>query len=551
MATRTVLVRARRWCAAIGFGLQPGFVLAEPIALPGSDGRFFLQDNKTHLREEYEALRLRQLQRGGEIRQSPAVSRIAPSDCLPIHALRLAGVTLLSAHELAPLLERHAGCLDGTRLQRLLQRLTGLYVQRGYIAARVLPEIAQDGVMTLHVLEGRVERIEGASPAVRWLFPGMEGKALNIRDLEQGLDQANRLQSSSMRAEVLPGSLLGGSTIRLLTDANEGWHGRLSLDNWGYAATGRRVAGLSVARDNLSGRYDYLSLSMEHSLERARFSRRHSLFYSLPNGYWSYSLFGGQSEYLNTLRLPYATVDLRGRSSQAGLRVDRVLARDHAGIWSMHGQLAHKRVENYFLGSLQTVSSPTLTVVGLGVDYMRLLSAGTLTLEATREQGRPWLGAACAPGGMPQSCFGKWQFGATLRHALPAAGWQLDSRLSAQTSPARLPAVEQLELADSSVVRGFRHNSLAGEKGWGWRNTLQYLASTGDWLWQPRLALDAGGIWQAQEEGGYQWLSGWGVGLKVGRGPLSLDAEYNRPLKQPNAFAGESHQLLLRFAWQF
>ena len=543
--------RVRRWLAWVCIGLQHGLSQAEPTAKPGSDGRFFLQDNKMHLRNELDALRLRLLHRGGDIRREDDDVGAASNTCLPVHALRLSGVTLLDARALAPLRERHADCLDGTRLRRILQRLTRLYVQRGYIAARVLPEITPDGVMVLRVLEGQVERIEGEARAVRWLFPDMEGKPLNIRDLEQGLDQANRLQSSSMRAEVLPGDQPGGSTVRLLTEPAALWHGSATLDNWGYDATGRRVAGLAVSRDNLSGRYDYLSAAAEHSVDEARFSRRHSLFYSLPDGYWSYSLFAGQSEYLNTLRLPYHTVDLRGSSGQAGVRVDRVLARDQRSIWSWHGQVAHKRVENYFLGSLQTLSSPTLTVATLGVDLMTLLPAGSFSLEIALERGRPWLGAACAPEGMPQSCFSKWQIGAALRHALPASGWQMESRLTAQTSPQSLPAVEQLELADSSVVRGFRHNSLASESGWGLRNTLQYAKRAGAWLWQPRLALDVGGVWQPSIEGGYQALAGWGAGLTARRSAMTLDAEYNRPLLQPDQFAGESHQLLMRFAWQF
>jgi hemolysin activation/secretion protein len=524
---------------------------AELAMTPGSDGRFFLQDNKEHLRDEFDALRQRLLRREGEIYQAPERREETTTMCLPVHALQVSGVTLLEAGKLVPLRELPAACLDSKRLRRLLQHMTRLYVQRGFIAARVLPEITPDGVLVLRVQEGHVERVEGDARAVAWLFPNMVGNSLNIRDLEQGLDQANRLQSSSMRAEVLPGSQSGGSTIRLLTEPAEAWHGRVSLDNWGYDATGRRVLGLSLARDNLSGRYDYLSAALEHSVDEARFSRRHSLFYSLPNGYWSYSLFAGQSEYLNPVPLQYQTVDLRGRSAQAGVRVDRVLARSQLSIWSLHGQLAHKRVENYFLGSLQTLSSPTLAVVTLGTDLMMLLPVGSLTLEGALERGRPWLGASCAPAGLPQSCFSKWQFGATLRHALPGRGWQLESRLTSQTSPQRLPAVEQLELSDSSVVRGFRHNSLASESGWGLRNTVLPAPGGAAWRWQPRLAWDVGGVWSARAEGGYQGLSGWGLGLTVSRGPLSLDAEYNRPLWQPDDFVGESRQLLLRLAWQF
>ncbi|BEV72543.1 ShlB/FhaC/HecB family hemolysin secretion/activation protein [Paludibacterium sp. THUN1379] len=544
-------VRTRRWVSGVCLACWHALLLAEPSEAPGTDGRFFLQDNSEHLRGEFDALRQRQLLRDEDIRCAPAEPEAHGNACLPVRALRVTGVTLLGAEDLALVREQGAGCMYGMRLQRILQRLMALYVERGYVAARVVPQLSADGVMTLQVLEGHVEEIEGDEQAAAWLFPAMSGKPLNIRDLEQGLDQANRLQSAALRAEIVPGRQVGGSTVRLRGQVAPAWHGRIALDNWGYDATGRQVAGLTLARDNLSGRYDYLSLALEHSLAAGRFSRRHSLFYSLPHGYWSYSLFAGQSAYLNPQRLRYGTVALTGESSQLGLRLDRVLWRDQQRIWSTHGQVSHKRVANYFLGSLQQVSSPTLSVLSLGVDRLSLLAFGSLTLELSLDSGQGWFGADDGVPGGPSTRFDKWRLSTTLRHLTPLPGWQWESRLQGQYSGRRLPAVEQLELADNSMVRGFRHNSLASERGWVWRNTLHGQFRRGDWQWLPRLGLDLGGVWQTRDDGGDQRMAGWGLGMTLRYGDWSLDGEYSRPLWQPDYFVGESQQVLLRLSRQF
>lgn len=545
----------RRWSAWIG--LLPLLAQAGHGPEPGMDARFFMQDNNEVIREQFETMRERQLLREGEVHRSmPLAPALAPGVCLPVQALRIAGVTLLTREAVTALAPKEQGCLDRTRLNRLMHELTRMYVQRGYLAARVVPEMAA-GVMTLRVIEGRVDRVVGARPGAEWLLPDVVGRPLNIRDLEQGLDQANRLRSVQMRAEILPGQTPGTSTVHLIETRSAPLQGALSLDNRGYDATGRTVVGGSLAYDNPTGHFDFVSLSLEHSLGHARYSRRGALFYALPRGYWTLSLFGSKSEYLNTQRLVYNTVELTGRSDQLGARLDRVVGRSQNAISSAHLQLTHKRVRNYFLDSLQRISSPTLTVVEAGFERSSLHAGGGLSVEAALEQGMPWLGAdrdhQAPVEGWPRAQFLKAHLSVSLsQHLRPGAAVPLvlESRLYAQASGDRLPAIEQLELADSNMVRGFRHHSLSGAVGWALRNTLSTRRQLGKTSVSPRLALDVGRVLQHGSPRGQASLAGGGAGLAVSAGRLSLDLEYSRPLLQPAEFAPEPHQLLARLAWQ-
>lgn len=535
--------------------LQAGALAAEMPVAPGTDARYYLQDNREHIQEQLDALRLRQLQREEEVSQKPAPALQPGSEtCLPVSGLRLAGVTLLQPGDLVQLRQVRDACLTGAHLNRIIHQLTALYLARGYIAARVVPEMPRDGVMTLRVFEGRVDRIEGAGCAADWLFPGMVGAPLNLRDLEQGLDQANRLQSQQLRAEVAPGRQQGETTVRLVGESASPWLRSLVLDNRGYDATGRNVLELNLSRDNPTGHYDFLNVALEYSPGHGRYSRRASVFYSLPYGHWTASAFAGASAYLNTQKLLYHTVELTGTSGQYGLRLDRVLARNQTHIISGHLQLSHKQVRNFFLGSLQSISSPTLTVAELGADRLSLHRGGALTLEARLEQGVPWLGAQrdwkTAGRGLPRAQFLKAGLAAGLRQGLPAGRRQLvlDSRLTWQTSRDRLPAIEQIELADNNLVRGFRHNSLSGERGGVWHNTLSTRLRAGSLSLTPRLAVDLGRVRTAGI--GWRTLAGGGLGLEMRRGRLALDLKYNRPLRSPAGLAGEPHQLLARFTLQ-
>lgn len=166
----------------------------------------------------------------------------------------------------------------------------------------------------------------------------------------------------------------------------------------------------------------------------------------------------------------------------------------------------------------------------------------------------PWLGAqrdwrTASHAGLPQAQFSKLRLstGLHLRHR----GGTLASRLSWQASRQRLPAIEQLELADNNQVRGFRRNSLAGEVGWAWHNTFSWRCALAGMTATPRLALDVGQVLQRESSRSQQHLAGGGIGLMLSQADLSLDLEYSRALRQPASFASEPRQLLAKLSWQF
>ncbi len=62
--------------------------------------------------------------------------------------------------------------------------------------------------------EGRVETVtlDGhQEKALKMAFPQAEGQVLNLRDIEQGLEQLNRMSSRALTVDILPGSREGFS----------------------------------------------------------------------------------------------------------------------------------------------------------------------------------------------------------------------------------------------------------------------------------------------------------------------------------------------------
>ncbi|MDR2801260.1 MAG: hypothetical protein LBB52_08380 [Desulfovibrio sp.] len=135
--------------------------------------------------------------------------------CVHINSFHIEGVTLLSRRTLEKITApRENTCLSLSGINGLLQEITNAYVEKGYITSRALlePQDLSTGVLRIRVVEGRVESIgpdESSTMNSRQfltIFPFVKGSILNLRDIEQGLDQLNRLPSNRAAMRVEPGS---------------------------------------------------------------------------------------------------------------------------------------------------------------------------------------------------------------------------------------------------------------------------------------------------------------------------------------------------------
>ncbi|NIL18480.1 ShlB/FhaC/HecB family hemolysin secretion/activation protein [Pseudomonas sp. AN3A02] len=512
--------------------------------------------------------RQRQLQRGS-FAPSPATPALPANTaqdqrCWPLRGTRVAGVTLFNKAELNTRIEPYvAPCMGVAQINRLLAEITRLYVEAGYIASRpyLTSTPAAGQPLAIHVEEGYVEAIELADQSLpvslRGAFPGMLGEPLNLRDLEQGLDQLNRLRSVDLTADIAPGSAAGASRIILRSrSAASRWSLGLGVDNLGSAGTGRDRNAINLSLDSPLQLNDALNLSFSDTLNHGpRYSRSNSLFYSIPYGYWTYSLFASHAEYRSPFKLSRTTLYNSGRTDQVSLRTDRVLWRDQSHQLSANLQLAYKDVDSYLQKVRLGIQSPTLTVAEAGVNLFWLNSA-VWNLDVNYAQGLTWFGADRDADqvvkNLPQAQFHKYRVNLTQwrNGQLIGQPWQWQSQLSVQYSPDALPAIEQLLVTDDSAVRGYRDNSASGAIGAVWRNTLR-LPLNNDLPFKitPRLGLDNG--WVKREYGARsQRLSGASAGLNLSWKNVQLDLDYQRNLNTPAGFAQEPEVWLTRLSLQ-
>jgi hemolysin activation/secretion protein len=478
--------------------------------------------------------------------------------CFSVERIIVDGVKQFPPDAIEKIVSPHRNsCVGLAKINELLRALTHLYLDKGYITSRAyVPEqdIAATKTLRLVVVEGTLADIyvNGKPPALRGTiataFPGMKGEIVNIRDMEQGLDQINRLASNDAKTNLLPGPDEGTSILNVENEPAAPWHFSMSNSNLGQEQTGYWKSAYALRIDNLAELNDLLALTYEHTGDHPGgdgqgTSDSFSGSFSIPYGYWTFSLNGSYYHYESAVPGLFGPIETSGNSKQAGLGVERVVRRDKDSITTVNAALTYKETNNFLLGSRIEVGSRRYTVGSLSISHSRRMLGGLWVFDAAYDQGLDLLGAVDPgdPGaGDADPRFSK--FTATLSVLKPFAigdqRLEASTLVSGQYSPDNLFGAEQISLGSYSNVRGTRESVLFGNRGFFTRNELAWRtmpwagnATAAEWLGElrPYAALDYGRVISQQEygiDGGD--LAGWTAGVKLVGGNLGLDLGYSK-----------------------
>ncbi len=406
--------------------------------------------------------------------------------CLTIETIAVRGVERLPQQAIRALTSSYEGkCLGLSELNTLLEQLTFLYVDKGYIASRAfLPEQdLSDGALEIIVVEGRLKGIvldgEAGSDKseIRMAFPAMIGEPVNLRDIEQGLDQLNRLRVNNATVALDAGKAPGDSILSVTRNQGKHYDGSVGFDNIGASATGEYQSRIDFAVEDVFHLNERWRFSYQRSMARNPWSFSHAPggdtytgAFSLPYGYWTFTLDGLSSTYDSRIDGALSAIDTSGRSRAVRASLSRVVHRDRRSITSLSGTLAWKRTENFILGSRLKVSSRDLSIGSLELLHSRRLWNGQLLASASYHRGLGLFGSfddKTAPAGSPKGRFRRVNVG--LDYFRPLRFGHFDAtysgQLSGQYSPDRLFASEQLAYGGYGTVRGLRESALFGNRG--------------------------------------------------------------------------------------
>lgn len=479
-----------------------------------------------------------------------------------INRIELHGATLLTKKERLRIIRKYAGtCMRLADINALLNDITVPYFKKGYITTRAYIIPGQDlskGILEIMVVDGKLEKInlednkDKKSANLNFAFPGIVGGVLNLRDIEQGLDQINKLPSNNVTIAIQPGEEPGGSILVLTNKPREPFTYSISMNNLGSDSTGKRQISLLANIDNPLGINDSFGFTYRRSIpfDNFRYSSSIVTTYSLPYGYWTFSLAGSYSDYVTRILLlsgNYAKSS--GTTMELAGTVDKVLYRDQISRLSVYGTLTIRDVVNYLEGNLIEVSSYDLLPLEVGLNYNTLLLGGLMDSRLAYMKGlNPKALSISGPIGIssdtgPQVQFDN-KFKLDLGYTKPfKVGGNNDilftTRMTSQFAGKDvLYPTEQISIGGFYTVRGYEGISLSGDTGAYLRNDLTVTPG----LLRNRLGLrekvdlfvayDIGRIW-GHYGGDSGTMSGWGYGVRLSNDIISLDIMNTAHVKFP------------------
>lgn len=476
--------------------------LNSAMAAPTPGDQDLIRDRQNRLLEE-QRRRLEELQDlpgKGSTPEAPALP--ADTRCFPIQDIELKGADSLSAADRARLLKPYLGqCLGVAQLNQLLKVITDYYIAKGRVTSRAyLPQ--QDlssGHLQVLVVEGKLEGIKGAQGStvtdreLAMAFPGKVGEALNLREVEQLVDQLSRLPSKQAQMELSPGTQIGGSEVLVRNQPQKPWRASLSRNNDGQKSTGEQQWGAGLEWDSPLGLADQLILRGGHDAisDHQKTSKNSMLYYNVPWGWWNFSYTYSESDY----RTPGSVDDFKykqwGDSQNHQLRAERVVHRDDVSKTSVNVGLTHLRTNNYINDTRLDVSSNRLSEFQVGVSHGRRIGSAFVNLDVGMQNG---IGAFDAQKDEQTRIRGNLtptpryrKYTATLSYLQPFTLWgeslSFSSLATGQRSEDVLYAPQRMSLGGSYSVRGFKDQQLNGDSGGYWRNEVRWARPvTLDWM---------------------------------------------------------------------
>lgn len=455
-------------------------------------------------------------------------------------------------------------CLGGKGLNLLMTELQNQLIGYGYITTRVLApqQDLNTGIFKLLLLKGTVQDIIYTSDSDQYAslmttMPLKRGDLLNLRAIEQGLENLQRIPTASAQIELVPGSGQGESNIIIKRKQSKYWRLGLSFDNSGTKDTGRNQGGLTFYLDNPLGLSDSFYVSGGHDLEgRSKYGSKNYIFsYSVPYGYWLLDA----SIYGNTYHQKISGIvdyEYKGRSKYYNLQLSRVLHRNESQKTILSYGVNMRESSNYLNDIEIEIQHRKTSNWQLGLQHSHYIDNIVLYAGAWYQKGVRWFGAQEAPEeyakiGSALTDIFKVNLSVYVPFKLANQNFGYSFDYNGQmTRRNKLTPPDRFSIGSRWTVRGFDgEEMLSADNGWYVRNELTWIAPINQ---QWYLGIDTGGVSGGNSEKlSGKRLIGSVVGVRGRQFGIYYDMFAGVPIYKPKKFDTNHLTLGFYFNWTY
>ena len=461
-------------------------------------------------------------------------------------------------------------CLHAGDINHIMTVAQNILIGRGYTTTRILaaPQDLNSGKLVLTVLAGYLKNVEmdmsqanqthaGRIAAFQNEFPTRSDGILNLRDLEQGLENLKRIPTVEADIQIVPVEGVPNQSTVLVK-----WQQRLvpyrlsvGMDDSGTKATGKYQGNVTFSADNPLGLSDLFYVNYGRSIGnvpdetdssgslKKGGTHNYALHYSVPFGKWTWAFNHSGYRYHQAVAGLSAAYDYNGKSYNTDLGFNRLIYRDAKRKTHVGAKLWTRETQSYIDDAEITVQRRRTAGWLAELSHKEYIGNSTAQFKIAYKRGTGMSDALRAP----EEAFGEgtsrmkiWTASADVNTPFQI-GKQLfayDTSVHTQWNKTPLTSQDKLAIGGHHTVRGFDGEmSLSAERGWYWRNDLSWQFKPGHQLY---LGADVGHVsGQSAKWLLGQTLAGTAIGIrgqiKLG-GNLHYDIFTGRALKKPEFF---------------
>lgn len=565
MKTRTILRRRRAaaW-SLLSFGLA-GSLSAQTLIAPPNAGEIAQELRRQQDRQQVER---QQLERTPDVRlptPEPVHAAITlrlplgEAPCFVIQTIAIRGRDASRFNWLTGVVAGPQGddspigqCLGANGINVVLKRAQDALVAQGFVTSRVLaePQDVSKGILALSVLPGRVRAIRFAEPvdarATAWnAVPIRPGDILNLRDVEQALENFKRVPSADADIKIEPGSAPDESDLVISYRQAMPLRFSVSADDSGSKGTGKYQGSATLSYDNWWTLNDLFYVTVNHDLGGgdggARGTQGQVVHYSIPFGYWTVGTTVSHSRYFQTVAGASQDYIYSGTSRNAEVKLSRLVYRDAQRKMTLSTRAFQRQSNNFIDDTEVQVQRRVVGGWDVGVNHKEFLGPAIVEGNLNYKRGTGAFGSLPAP----EEAFGEGtsRFAVITADANITAPFHLGGqklrysgtwRIQGNRTP--LTSQDRFSIGGRYTVRGFDgESSLSAERGWLVRNEIGLpIGASGQELY---IGLDHGQVGGPSSDllvG--KRLTGAVLGLRGQWSRLQYDLFIGTPVRKPDSF---------------
>jgi len=466
-------------------------------------------------------------------------------------------------------------CLGAQGINVAMAHVQNAIIGQGFVTTRVLaaPQDIRSGHLVLTLIPGRVRNIrlvkDTSSRGTRLsAIPISEGDILNLRDIEQGLENLKRAPTAEADIQIEPaegeGVKPGESDIVIRYKQGVPFRVTLSLDDNGFDSTGKYQAGVTLSGDNLLTLNDLFYVNYNHDLgggdPGSRGTRGSTMHYSIPYGYWLIGATASNYEYHQQVAGINQSYVYSGETWNAEVRASRLVYRNAVNKTVVS-------VAGFFKESFNFIDDTEIDVqrrrtAGWLLDFNQSWYLGRSLLNYTLayRRGTGAFDAMKAPEEIADEGTARMEIlTADIGLNLPFtvnAPWgdqslSYSTHIRAQTSFTPLTPQDRFAIGNRYTVRGFDGElTLSADRGWFIQNDLSVLLGRSNQALY--VGLDYGEVdGQSSDLLPGKHLAGTVIGLRGGYKGFSYDLFLGKPLEKPKGFETAKTAAGFNLNWTF